>query len=156
VPNAQIINAAFTHAHPLGSRFNGPERGAWYARFALETSQAEITFHKTVQLAEIGCFDDEASYADCLADFSGDFHDLREDPVFTNCLAPDSYVKSQALALDLLAADSLGVVYPSVRHAGGTCVACFRPAAVSNVRFGPSYRFVWSGKSTPTITKESQ
>ena len=70
--------------------------------------------------------------------------------------ASDSYVKSQALALDLLAADSLGVVYPSVRHAGGTCVACFRPAAVSNVRFGPSYRFVWSGKSTPTITKESQ
>jgi RES domain-containing protein len=68
----------------------------------------------------------------------------------------DSYVKSQALALDLLAADSLGVVYPSVRHAGGTCVACFRPAAVSNVRFGPSYRLVWSGKSTPTITKESQ
>jgi hypothetical protein len=78
VPNAQIINAAFTHAHPLGSRFNGPERGAWYARFALET-QAEITFHKTVQFSEIGCFDDEASYADCLADFSGDFHDLRED-----------------------------------------------------------------------------
>ena len=25
---SQIVNAAFTHAKPFGSRFNGPERGA--------------------------------------------------------------------------------------------------------------------------------
>jgi hypothetical protein len=30
---SHIVNAAFTHAKPLGSRFNGPERGAWYAGF---------------------------------------------------------------------------------------------------------------------------
>ena len=41
---------------------------------------------------------------------------------------------SQQLAEDLLTAGSLGVVYPSVRHDGGTCVACFRPALVMNVR----------------------
>ena len=28
---SHIVNAAFTHARPLGSRFNGPERGAWYS-----------------------------------------------------------------------------------------------------------------------------
>lgn len=27
-PCYRIVNAAFTHAHPLGSRFNGPDRGA--------------------------------------------------------------------------------------------------------------------------------
>jgi hypothetical protein len=31
VPYASIINAAFTHAHPNGSRFNRPDRAAWYA-----------------------------------------------------------------------------------------------------------------------------
>lgn len=42
VPYYRIVNAAFTHAHPLGSRFNDPDRGAWYAAFELETAQAEI------------------------------------------------------------------------------------------------------------------
>ena len=50
IPHARIVNAAFTHATPLGGRFNGPDRGAWYAGFEIETSQAEIAFHKTVHL----------------------------------------------------------------------------------------------------------
>jgi hypothetical protein len=29
-----------------------------------------------------------------------------------------------------------GLLYPSVRHRGGTCLACFRPALVVNVRIG--------------------
>src|SRR5215212_6766059 len=41
IPYAHIVNAAFCHANPDGSRFNGPERGAWYAGFDLETSRAE-------------------------------------------------------------------------------------------------------------------
>jgi len=38
VPHAAVINAAFCHPNPLGSRFSGPDRGAWYAAFDLETS----------------------------------------------------------------------------------------------------------------------
>src|SRR5690606_4874539 len=53
VPYYRIVNAAFCHAHPLGSRFNGPDRGAWYAAFEPETAQAEIAFHKWVELAEV-------------------------------------------------------------------------------------------------------
>jgi hypothetical protein len=152
VPYASVINASFCHAHPLGSRFNGPDRGAWYAGFALETSQAEVAFHKTVQLAEIGRFDDTVTYDDYLADFTSSFHDLRNGRAFRDYLDPDSYVKSQALAEQLMGAGSLGVVYPSVRHAGGTCIGCFRPALVANVRRGKTYRFTWDGSPTPTIT----
>ena len=36
--------AAFCHAHPLGSRFAGADRGAWYAGFEIETSHAEVAF----------------------------------------------------------------------------------------------------------------
>lgn len=151
VPHYRTVNAAFTHAHPFGSRFNGPERGAWYAAFELRTSQAEVAFHKSVQLAEIGCLVDEVTYDDYQADMSAPLHDLRAAPAFANCLAPDSYVASQLLAERLLAAGSMGVIYPSVRRSGGTCLGIFRPALVTHLRKGPTWRFRWQGKAMPVI-----
>jgi RES domain-containing protein len=154
VPEAEVVNAAFCHAHPLGSRFNGPDRGAWYAAFELATSQAEVAFHKSVQLAEIGRYVDSVTYDDYLADFSANLHDLRDARAFAACLDPASYLESQALGERLLVSGSLGVVYPSVRHQGGTCLMCFRPALVMNVRRGRTYRFAWEGTPEPTITLE--
>jgi hypothetical protein len=153
IPHARIINAVFTHATPLGGRFNGPDRGAWYAGFEIETSQAEIAFHRTVHLAEVGIFEDEVTYVDYLADFSGQFHDLRDDARFVKCLDPDSYVVSQGLAQQLLKAESLGAIYPSVRYSEGTCLACFRPPVVTHVRTGAHYQFSWSGQPQPAITR---
>jgi len=155
VPYSEVVNASFCHAHPLGARFSGPDRGAWYAGAELATSQAEVGFHRSVQLAEIGRFEDSVTYDDYLADFSADFHDLRHARGFRACLDPRSYVESQKLAARLLAAASLGVVYPSVRRPGGTCIACFRPALVGNVRRGGTYRFTWSGRPEPTVTSET-
>jgi len=154
VPHASVINAAFCHAHPLGARFSGPERGAWYAGFELATSQAEVAFHKAVQLAEIGRFEDSVTYDDYLADFNASFHDFRRGRGFRAVLDPDSYVESQALAEQLLDAGSLGIVYPSVRNNKGTCVACFRPALVGNVRRDKTYRFTWDAGRQPSITVE--
>ncbi len=134
---SHIVNAAFTHAKPLGSRFNGPERGSWYAGFSLETAGIEVAFHKSEELREINWQEKEAFvYADFWVDFRGQFHDIRGDSRFAKCLDPDSYATSQKLAGELLDKGSPGVVYPSVRHSGGTCIACFRPALVNNVRKG--------------------
>lgn len=152
VPNYRVINAAFTHAHPLGSRFNGPDRGAWYAAFSVETAQAEVAFHKATEYAEIGRFEDSVTYDDYLADFSADFHDLRGIAGFEDTLDPNNYIASQALAKKLLDAGSAGIVYPSVRHSGGTCIGCFRPALVGRVRKDRRYRFVWEGDPVPNIT----
>lgn len=156
VPCARIVNAAFCHAHPLGSRFNSPDRGAWYAAFAIETAHAEVAFHRAADYAEIGRFDDSITYDDFLADFSSEMHDLRNASAFTSSLSPNSYVDSQALAETLLTAGSLGIVYPSVRDAGGTCLACFRPALVGNVRKDVTYRFTWSGTPEPKIARETR
>jgi hypothetical protein len=155
VPHAAVVNASFCHAHPLGSRFSGPDRGAWYGAFDVETSQAEVGFHKTVQLAEIGIFEDSVTYDDYLADFSASFHDLRHARGFKACLDPTSYLASQELAEELLDEGSLGVIYPSVRHKGGTCLACFRPALVANVRRAKTYRFTWSGSPAPVVIEEA-
>ena len=155
VPLASVINGAFCHAHPLGSRFAGPDRGAWYAGFEIETAHAEVAFHKSVELAEIGMPDESITYDDYQADFAGGFHDLRDTDGWTSCLSPTSYVASQTLAARLLEAGALGLVYPSVRHAGGTCLACFRPALVGRVRRGGTWRFTWEGGDGPRIEAEA-
>lgn len=151
VPHYRIVNAAFCHAHPLGSRFNGPDRGAWYAGFELETAQTEIAFHKGLELAEIGGWEETAEYDDYLADFGGEFHDLRETVAFADCLAGDSYAASQRLAEVLLNEGSAGIAYPSVRRPGGSCLACFRPAMVGNVRKGRTWLFAWDKAGQSTI-----
>lgn len=152
VPNFRIINAAYTYPRPEGSRFNGGERGAWYCAFDIDTALAEIVFHKTVEYAEINYFQDSVRYQAFLADFSSQFHDLRNAPQFTDCLDPGSYVASQKLANRLLQDGSLGIVYPSVRHEGGINLACFRPALVGNVRRGAAYQLSWSGSTEPLVT----
>lgn len=151
VPNFRIINAAYTYAHPQGSRFNDSRRGAWYCAFDADTALAEVIFHKTVEYAEINRFDDSVQYQCMLADFTAAFHDLRGQPRYDACLAPDSYVDSQTLAERLLDGGSLGVLYPSVRRPGGTNLACFRPALVGNVRKGAVYRLTWRGNPQPTV-----
>jgi len=137
VAYSHIVNAAFTHARPAGSRFNGPERGAWYAAFEMETAQVEVAFHKAQELQEIEWSEpEEFTFIDYLADFRADFHDIRDDSAYADCLDPNSYTKSQSFARQLLAQASPGLIYPSVRRTSGTCIVCFRPALVTNVRKG--------------------
>jgi hypothetical protein len=151
VPFFRIINAAFCYPRPEGSRFNDGERGAWYCAFDIETALAEVCFHKAVEYQEIKRFDDSVSYQCMLADFTSTFHDLRGNNACPKCLDPASYVDSQALASELLESGSMGIIYPSVRHEGGTCLACFRPALVGNVRKGQAYRLTWAGSPIPAI-----
>ena len=154
VPHSGVINAAFCHPHPLGSRFNGPNRGAWYAAFDVETSKAEVGFHKTVQLAEIGRFEDTVTYDDYRCDVTATLHDLRSNPPGARqWLDPDSYEESQALGRTLLEDGIDGVVYRSVRHEGGECVACFRPRLVLNVRVAAHYEYRWDGHPVPTVRR---
>jgi RES domain-containing protein len=154
VPNYRVINAAFTHANPLGGRFSTPERGAWYAAFELATAKAEVLFHKSIEYAEIDWKErEEIGYDDYLADFTAAFHDLRE--VKDEALSPTSYVRSQQLAMELMELGSLGIVYPSVRREGGTCLACFRPSIVANVRKSARYKLIWTPLLARIIRQES-
>ena len=155
IPQYRIINAAFCHPAPRGSRFNSGERGAWYAGFELATSQVEVAYHRGLWLRETKWDEDDvAEYQDFLADFRADFHDLRGTTEHADCLSPVSYVASQALAATLLASGSAGIVYPSVRRKGGTCIGCFRPVLVTNVRKGCVYKIIFSDAgSTPKVQR---
>ena len=154
---SHIVNAAFTHTRPLGNRFNGPERGAWYAGFSRQTSEIEVAYHKAKELREIRWQQEEIfTYIDFLADFRGKFHDIRDNRHFENCLDPVSYAASQQLARELLEAGSGGVLYPSVRHKAGTCISCFRPALVNNVRKGPRVSITFKNAFAPPVIQEAK
>ena len=159
VPEAEIVNAAFTHPGPFGGRFNSSERGAWYAGVELATSVAEVAFHKRRFLAEARIQGRHTfEYIDFLADFSGEFHvlDAREGK---SCLKPEPipqcYQASQALANRLLFRGSNGIVYPSVRRPSGTCIACFRPALVFHPRRGKQYRLTVDAGTKTTQVQEA-
>ena len=150
VPHFHVVNAAFTHARPGGTRFSGPDRGAWYAAFSLKTAQAEVAYHYSESLREVSWREPETvSYREYLADFRGPFHYLRHDPGARKYLQPSCYRASQRLGRQLLTKGSPGVVYPSVRHPGGTCIACFRPALVGNVRDGALVTFTFPDANHP-------
>jgi RES domain-containing protein len=152
---AHIVNASFAHARPLGGRFNSAGRGAWNAAFEVRTAQTEVAFHRAAELKEVRWKTEEVfSYIDYLADFRHEFHDIRGDPDFLDCLDPNSYTASQSLGFSLLRSGSAGILYPSVRHQGD-CIACFRPPLVLNVREGPMVTFTFVDAEMTAVVIEN-
>jgi len=153
-PMSTVLMAAFCHPRPGGGRFSGPDRGAWYASLALETAHAEVIYHRTADLAEIGVFETYVQERAYLADFTGQFHDIRaKSTAFRSFYSPTDYTRPQKLARELLDIGSNGVIYRSVRHEGGYCLACFRPKLVANVRQGDQFEYRWASGPVPVVRK---
>lgn len=154
------VNAAFSYTRLGGSRFNGEDRGAWYAAIgddAAQTAQAEVGWHLSRELEATGVFENVTRYRELLAGFSTRLHDLRGQPDHPALDAnPDTgYRAGQALARTILNEGGNGVLYPSVRRSGGECLAAFRPRLVQNIRVGRVWRFTWSGNPEAQIAEET-
>lgn len=157
-PYRTFVNAAFAHTRPGGNRFNSENRGAWYCAFEVETSLAEIAFHLSRELRNIGRFENRTDYTELFAGFIGPFHDLRPTTDYRDCLNPDpalGYPAGQTLAAQIVAQGGNGLLYPSVRRPEGTCLVAFHPHLVQNVRPGAIWQLEWAGSPTPNITKLS-
>ena len=148
VPHAKFINASFACAKPRElMRFNPSDRGAWYAALAVETCIAEVGHHLTRALADAGDFNAVVEYGEMLASMSGEFFDLRGLPDHPS-LNPDpaaGYLAGNVVAAAARAVGRNGIIYPSVRHGGGTCIAALWPNVVQSVVQGAMYRLTWSG-----------
>jgi RES domain-containing protein len=148
VPHAHFINASFAYAKPREPmRFSPPDRGAWYAALAVETCIAEVGHHMTKALAAAGDFNAVVEYGEMLASMSGLFVDLRPVPNHPS-LDPDpavGYKAGNAIAAVARAEGHNGIIYPSVRHPAGTCIAALWPNVVQSVVQGALYRLTWSG-----------
>lgn len=146
------VNAAFCYTRPAGSRFNGSGRGAWYAAWGREptrTAIAEVGHHLTRELANVGVWENVTRYRELIAGFIGPLVDLRAQRG-AEFLDPDEAIghpAGQRLAGELREAGFGGVVYPSVRRKGGTCLAAFRTTMVQNVRQGSTWELTWAGSA---------
>jgi hypothetical protein len=149
-PMASVVMAAYCHPLAGGGRFNGPDRGAWYAGTEIETAHAEVVYHRSLELLEVGVTEMRWQMRLYLADFNAAFDDVRK---LAELHDPHSYAASQSYAGKLLAAGSKGVFYRSVRRPAGECVACFRPTLVANVRERAHFQYDWEKARGAEIRK---
>jgi hypothetical protein len=151
-PGGSVIMAPFTHLDPAGSRFADGTFGAFYAAASLATSIAETRYHREIFLRATREAPIELDMRSYLADVAARFHDLRGMRArMPDIYDPDSYISSQMLGRKLKLNGSNGVAYDSVRHAGGECLAIFRPRLIQNLRQGVHLRYVWNGTRISNI-----
>ena len=141
------VMAAFTHLNPDGSRFSDGSYGVYYAAQSLETAIAEVSHHRAAFLARTEEPAIDVDLRLIAAPVDADLHDLRElGPAGAGLFDPRFYAKPQALGRRLREGGSAGVLYPSVRHAGGFCVGIFRPRALGRARVGAHIALHWDGQ----------
>lgn len=143
-PGSSYIMASFTHLHPTGGRFHDPSFGAWYAARERATAVAETTYHRARFLSATREPPIELDMRVLEATLDARLHDLRGLDL-PRIRALEDYAPGQQLARRLRSHRSGGIVYESVRRAGGQCVAVFRPRLVANCRQAEHLVYVWDG-----------
>lgn len=153
-PGASIVMAAFTHTG-FPSRFSDGSYGVYYAGHSLETAVRETAYHRGKFLAstnEPACEVDMRAY---VARPLQPFLDIR-GPRFNHLHHPDDYGPSQAYAKPLRDGGDWGLVFRSVRHEGGECIAAFKPQAVSIPVAAAALAYVWDGLRISKIYEKSE
>jgi hypothetical protein len=129
--NSSIVLAAFLHVAPGGSRFNGPDLGAWYASADVRTAATEVAHHLRREAVARKMPEVRRIYRSYTAKLDGRYRDIRGDEAELH--RPDSYVASQAFGEAERKAGTDGIVYDSVRLKGGVNAAAFRPSKILEV-----------------------
>jgi RES domain-containing protein len=146
-PGASFVMASFTHVNPAGSRFGDGTYGVYYAARELETAIRETAHHFARYAADSGDGPRYENMRVLVGRIDNRFTDVGTlpAPLRAKILDPDSYADSQRFGAELRARDSNGIVYPSVRHAGGQCVGAFRPRAVGIPVQSRHLEYHWDG-----------
>lgn len=157
---ASLVMAAFLYAHESGGRFTDHRLGGWYAATELETAIQETVFHNHRRLAASSAgFPARIQMRELVAELDEDFLDLRgrrnDRPELYD---PEDYAASQAFAAShrwpFAAVAEAGVIYDSVRRAGGTNVCVWRPLSVAlPVIQGDHYEYVWNAGGEVTVLR---
>lgn len=131
-PNASIVMAAFLHAPPAGARFSGPELGAWYAAARIETAIAEVGHHLRREAFARRQPAATRRYRAYRCRLDGSYRDIAgiaDQALYDRT----SYGASQLFGEKLRAAGEDGILYDSLRHAGGLAICAYRPSKVLDV-----------------------
>jgi len=147
-PGASWVMAPFTHVNPKGSRFTDGTYGAYYAADGLPTAIAEVAYHFGRFAADSADPPRSEDYRVLLGAFDGRLAAVAALPPADAAaiLDPADYRAARAFAANVRARGEGGIVYPSVRHAGGMCIAVFRPSLVPIPRQERHVQLHWDGR----------
>lgn len=146
-PGAGYVMAAFTHVNPKGSRFSDGRYGVYYAAADLATAIAETVFHFEAFARDAADPPRGEDMRVLVGHVSAEFISVAALPE-ADCaaiLAPDSYAASQPFGAAQRDAGANGILYPSVRDPGGTCIGAFRPRAVGLPHQERHLHYRWNG-----------
>ena len=151
-PGASYLIAPFVHCTPeKPGRFHDGHMGAYYAADSFETALAETVHHQAKRLSDSheppGWISDMRELVGVV---QNDFCDITGDG-FDAILSPDDYAASQAFANAVRESGGNGILYPSVRQAGGLCIAALWPNVVSIPRQARHIRYHWDGSRIDMI-----
>lgn len=148
-PGSSVVMAAFTHiGNP--SRFTDGSYGVYYAALTLETAIKETVYQRELFLAataELAC---ELTMRVYEGKVLHPLHDIRAK-TYTKLHAKEGYLDSQAFAKQMRNEQSSGLVYPSARHKAGTCIAAFKPKAISLPKQTKHLRYIWNGEKITDV-----
>lgn len=151
------IMAAFTHLNPQGSRFSDGSHGVFYCARKRETAIAETRYHQTLFMRATNEPAMRLQMRLYSVEARGRVADLRKaSQTEPRIVDPDSYVYSQGIGRALREEGVLGILYPSVRHAGGQCLAAFKPILLKNCLHAAYLEYHWNGKEIDAVFEVSQ
>ncbi len=157
-PGASIVMAAFTHVG-WPSRFTDGSYGVYYAGRSLETAIRETVHHRELIARDAHLSATEFSMRTWIGTVRKPLHDIRGkawDALHDTAPDPADHPLAQAFGRGLRSEGAWGIWYRSVRHAGGECLAIFRPPAVSLPIQGPHLVYVWNGERITHVYEKSE
>ncbi len=146
-PGSSYLMAPLTHiSTDRPSRFSDGTFGVLYLAQAFETALFETMYHHARFMAATREAPGWTSqFRELVMDLDGVLEDCTGLDAADPVLAPDDYRAGQVLGRELRACGADGLVYPSVRHAGGMCAGLFYPDLVSAPVQGRHLDYHWDG-----------
>jgi hypothetical protein len=147
-PNSSWVMAPFTHVNVLGSRFSDGSYGIYYAARQLETAIRETAHHFARFASAANDPPRRETMRVLVGSIEHSFDDVSRLDQATKAaiLDKDSYVHSRRFGAGRRDNGSDGLIYPSVRHDGGQCVAVFWPDVVGIPVQERHLNYEWDGK----------
>ena len=146
---SSVVMAAFTHLSKP-TRFSNGTYGVYYAGLTEETAIKETAYHRENFLGATNEPPQELTMRLYEGTILRKLHDIRKKE-FTTLYNQDSYIESQALGEQLRNTASWGLIYHSVRHNDGTCIAAFRPPAISIPKQTSHLKYIWDGEKITEV-----
>lgn len=149
---ASWVMAPFVHCSPLRpGRFTDGTFGLYYAGDSTEVAIAETVHHHARMMRAT---DESPGWTSQFRELIGTIDaDLDDANGRTDLLHPDDYGPSQIFGTERRSAGSNGITWPSVRFAGGDCIAAFWPDVVPIPSQGAHFAYHWNGETVDFVKR---